>query len=137
LTSHLKKNSPEKIAYSTFSDPSIGLSHMTIPNFPILIIGAGISGLALAQGLKKAGIPFHVFENDPTPAFRPQGYRFRVDGGGAAALREVLTDDLFERFEKVCALTVLGATGIDASNGEVRPKPPGPPRGPQGLKPGE
>jgi 2-polyprenyl-6-methoxyphenol hydroxylase-like FAD-dependent oxidoreductase len=110
---------------------------MTNPNDRVLIIGAGISGLALAQGLKNVGVPFHVFESDPTPTFRPQGYRFRVDGSGATALRDVLTDDLFKRFEKVCAVTELGATGIDAANGKVRERPSGPPRGPQGMKHGE
>jgi 2-polyprenyl-6-methoxyphenol hydroxylase-like FAD-dependent oxidoreductase len=112
---------------------------MADQNAKVLICGAGISGLALAQGLKKAGIPFHVFECDPTPAFRPQGYRFRVSNdSGAAALREVLTDELFRRFEKVCAVTVLGGTSIDAANGEVASAPLGPrPSGGPGMKPGE
>jgi 2-polyprenyl-6-methoxyphenol hydroxylase-like FAD-dependent oxidoreductase len=110
---------------------------MTNQNDRVLIIGAGISGLALAQGLNKANIPFHVFESDPTPAFRPQGYRFRVDGGGAAALREVLTDELFQRFEKVCAMTALGGSGIDAANGELRAMPPRSHRGPPEIKSGE
>ncbi|KAF3386179.1 putative FAD-dependent monooxygenase [Penicillium rolfsii] len=33
----------------------------------VLIIGAGSTGLALAHGLKKAGIPFLIFEKDETP----------------------------------------------------------------------
>ena len=105
---------------------------MTESNKPVLIIGAGISGLALAQGLKKAGIPFHVFESDPSPAFRPQGYRFRIQGNGIPALRELLPADLFERFEKVCAVTVLGFGNINAFDGSVQ----APNRGPMGGAPG-
>ncbi|KAK6849655.1 FAD/NAD(P)-binding domain-containing protein [Apiospora arundinis] len=33
---------------------------------PVLIIGAGSSGLAVAHGLKNANIPYKVFEQDPT-----------------------------------------------------------------------
>lgn len=60
----------------------------------ILIIGDGISGLALGQGLQRASIPFHIFESDPDPAFRPQGYRFRVNPQGAQALQDLLPGEL-------------------------------------------
>ena len=39
----------------------------------ILIIGAGLGGLALAQGLAKAGLDAAVFERDESPASKPQG----------------------------------------------------------------
>jgi 2-polyprenyl-6-methoxyphenol hydroxylase-like FAD-dependent oxidoreductase len=33
-------------------------------SLPVLIIGAGISGLILAQQLRKSGVPFLIFERD-------------------------------------------------------------------------
>jgi 2-polyprenyl-6-methoxyphenol hydroxylase-like FAD-dependent oxidoreductase len=50
---------------------------MMLPN-QVLLIGAGIGGLALAQGLKKAGIRFSVYERDDAPTSREQGYRLHI-----------------------------------------------------------
>lgn len=85
----------------------------------ILIIGAGLGGLALAQGLKKAGILFQVFERDISADFRPQGYRVRVNPFGGAALKETLDDRLFDLFEKTCAEIRMGMTGMNATNATV------------------
>lgn len=40
----------------------------------ILVIGAGITGLTLGQTLKKLGIPFTIFERDPTVHYRGRGW---------------------------------------------------------------
>lgn len=40
----------------------------------VLIIGAGIGGLTLAQGLRKQGISFEIFERDASAEARGQGY---------------------------------------------------------------
>jgi 2-polyprenyl-6-methoxyphenol hydroxylase-like FAD-dependent oxidoreductase len=64
----------------------------------VVVIGAGIGGLCLAQGLRRAGIPCAVYERDASPEARLQGYRVHIDGAGADALREVLPDELYERF---------------------------------------
>lgn len=41
---------------------------------PIIIAGAGITGLVLAQALTKHSIPFIIFERDPDPLFRGKGW---------------------------------------------------------------
>ncbi|MEU4425753.1 NAD(P)/FAD-dependent oxidoreductase [Actinoplanes sp. NPDC024001] len=56
----------------------------------ILIAGAGIGGLALAQALHQGGLDVAVFERDPTPQTRNQGYRLHIDANGNAALRACL-----------------------------------------------
>ncbi|SFW92332.1 FAD-dependent oxidoreductase [Amycolatopsis australiensis] len=64
----------------------------------VIIIGAGLGGLSLAQGLRRAGIPCQVYERDPSPEARLQGYRLHIGGVGDSALREVLTPELHELF---------------------------------------
>lgn len=61
----------------------------------VLIIGAGLGGLCLAQGLSKAGIRATVFERDPAPNYRGQGHRVHLDDRGERALRACLPDDLY------------------------------------------
>ncbi|KAK9458391.1 FAD/NAD(P)-binding domain-containing protein [Dipodascopsis uninucleata] len=101
----------------------------------ILICGSGVSGLCLAQGLKKAGIPFQVFERDSNIDTRAQGYRLRLDSRGARALRSNLSEDHWRLFKESCALTVLGFKKFDAITGqEVEAPRPGGPQS-EGLDP--
>lgn len=64
----------------------------------ILIIGGGIGGLCLAQGLKKAGISVAVYERDETPTSRAQGFRVHIDPQGSMALHDCLPEHLWEIF---------------------------------------
>ena len=73
------------------------------PVLPVLIIGAGISGLALAQGLRQAGFAVLVFERDPALNIRSQGYRVRITSDGIAALASLLPTHLFSRLKAACA----------------------------------
>lgn len=41
---------------------------------PVLIIGAGVVGLTLAQGLREAGIPFKLFEKLDASSEKNQGW---------------------------------------------------------------
>ena len=44
----------------------------------VLIIGAGIIGLSLAQAFRKHGIPYEIFERDPTPEYRGSGWGITI-----------------------------------------------------------
>ena len=64
----------------------------------VMIIGAGTGGLALAHGLKQAGIGVTVFERDRTPRDARGGYRVRISPAGTQALKTCLPPELFELF---------------------------------------
>ncbi|MFF5075938.1 FAD-dependent oxidoreductase [Actinoplanes sp. NPDC000266] len=63
--------------------------------FSVAISGAGLSGLCLAQYLMRAGVDVHVYERDPGPFVRQQGYRIILDRYGLRALRESLPRPLY------------------------------------------
>ena len=44
----------------------------------VIIVGAGLGGLCLAQALRRLDIEVEVFERDKTPWDRPQGYRLHL-----------------------------------------------------------
>src|SRR5271156_4401125 len=79
----------------------------------VLIIGGGIGGLCLAQGLKKAGVEVSVYERDRTPSARLQGYRIHIDPDGSRALHECLPVDLWEIFASTCGDFSQGFTMLN------------------------
>ncbi|KAI9696285.1 MAG: hypothetical protein M1820_008208 [Bogoriella megaspora] len=85
---------------------------------PILISGAGISSLLLAQSLLRASIPFRIFERDSSISFRAQGYRLRLSAEGLNAIENALGPDAFQRFWDTCSKTGGGGlTAMDAISG--------------------
>jgi 2-polyprenyl-6-methoxyphenol hydroxylase-like FAD-dependent oxidoreductase len=63
----------------------------------VAIVGAGIGGLALAQGLVKAGVDVRLYERDPSARHRKQGYRIHISPLGERALAAVLPDAVRRR----------------------------------------
>jgi flavin-dependent dehydrogenase len=63
---------------------------------PVLIVGAGISGLLLAQYLRKSGIPFRIFERDTDLTTRGVGWGLTLHWS-LPALRTLLPHDLLRR----------------------------------------
>ncbi len=76
-----------------------------MPQIKVLIIGAGLGGLCLAQSLRKADIQVELFERDSSPWDRPQGYRLHLEADALNALREVLPSDLHRLFEATAMRT--------------------------------
>src|SRR5215467_6422251 len=95
------------------ADPPGGVAAMNAP-YPtrsfdgataplhVLIVGGGIGGLALAQGLKREGISVAVYERDRSLTSRLQGYRVHISPGGSRALHECLPPHLFDSFDRTC-----------------------------------
>ena len=69
----------------------------------VLVIGAGTRGLALAQGLLRAGIDVQVFERDALRTDGLHGYRVGIDPDGSRALHALLPADLYDTFVATCA----------------------------------
>jgi 2-polyprenyl-6-methoxyphenol hydroxylase-like FAD-dependent oxidoreductase len=64
----------------------------------VLVIGGGIGGLALAQGLRRAGVEVAVHERDQGVGSRWEGYRIHINPTGARALHALLPADGWQEF---------------------------------------
>lgn len=64
----------------------------------VLVIGGGTGGLALAHGLKRAGIGVTVFERDGLRTDGLHGYRVGIDPDGSRALHALLPKELYDTF---------------------------------------
>jgi len=76
----------------------------------VMVIGGGIGGLCLAQGLKKAGVKVAVYERDETPASRLQGFRVHINPEGSAALHACLPPELWLIFDSTGGTFTRGFT---------------------------
>jgi 2-polyprenyl-6-methoxyphenol hydroxylase-like FAD-dependent oxidoreductase len=56
----------------------------------VAVVGAGLGGLCLAQGLRGSGVETEVYERDPAITARFQGYRLMLSPVGLEALRNCL-----------------------------------------------
>lgn len=88
---------------------------MTDAPFHVLIIGGGTGGMALAHGLKRAGISFAVYEREQTRSAGLHGYRVGINPDGSRALKYLLPPELFDTFRATCAR----APSTSASSGRT------------------
>ncbi len=68
----------------------------------VAVAGAGLGGLCLAQGLRRAGADVTVYERDDGLAGRGQGYRLHVDARAGLALQQCLPPELLAAFQATC-----------------------------------
>ncbi|KAF5013338.1 hypothetical protein FDECE_641 [Fusarium decemcellulare] len=97
---------------------------------PVLIIGAGISGLLLAQHLRLQGIPSRVFERDADLETRGVGWGLTLHWS-LPALRALLPDHLVQRLPEAYVDRSAVAEGassafpfFDLSTGELKAATP-------------
>jgi salicylate hydroxylase len=74
----------------------------------VVIIGGGIGGLTLAQGLSKSGVSVAVYERDGTSTDRVQGYRVHINPTGSVAIHDCLPPHLFDAFARTCGKPTSG-----------------------------
>ncbi|KAH7055712.1 monooxygenase [Macrophomina phaseolina] len=67
---------------------------------PVLIVGAGLVGLALGQALKRASIPFRIFERDASLTTRGQGWAITLHWS-LSFLDQLLDPQVLQRVEAV------------------------------------
>ncbi len=100
---------------------------------PVLIVGAGISGLLLAQYLRKEQIAFQIFERDADLATRGVGWGLTLHWS-LPALRSLLPENLVRRLPEAYvdrAAVERGETSafpfFDLSTGELKASTPAAP----------
>ncbi|KAG9687264.1 FAD/NAD(P)-binding domain-containing protein, partial [Aureobasidium melanogenum] len=65
----------------------------------VLIIGAGVTGLAIAHGLQKANIPYAIFDYEPSASCRPREWTMGLHWS-LPFLQSLLPDELFSRIHE-------------------------------------
>src|SRR5437764_13260541 len=98
---------------------AIAMSEVTHP-LRVLVVGGGLGGVCLAQGLRKVGISVAVYERDSGALARTQGYRFHLDTRGEEALRECLPPSLYELFLATRGQPSRGGTLFSNVDGQLR-----------------
>ncbi|KAJ7130632.1 hypothetical protein C8R44DRAFT_66835 [Mycena epipterygia] len=83
------------------------MSSSSASNNRVLIVGAGLGGLTLAQSLRKLGVPYLVLERDPSPSARDQGWSIGVSWIIEPLLAGIITSDKPD-LRSTCANYTLG-----------------------------
>ncbi|WP_036505316.1 FAD-dependent oxidoreductase [Nocardia aobensis] len=86
--------------------------------FKVIIAGAGLGGLALAQGLRRRGIDVVVYERDSAVETRRQGYRLHLDAAARRALHRVLPAPLRTLFDATTGTPKPRFTVLDSALNE-------------------
>jgi 2-polyprenyl-6-methoxyphenol hydroxylase-like FAD-dependent oxidoreductase len=74
----------------------------------VLVIGGGLGGLCLAQGLRRRGVRAVVFERDPDPTPPAERYSIDINAFGNRALRECLPPPLWDAYVAIAGQSLRG-----------------------------
>ncbi|KAF7559029.1 hypothetical protein G7046_g5126 [Stylonectria norvegica] len=117
-------------APNRIKDSKMANETVTSAEKPVLIIGAGISGLLLAQLLRAQGVPFQVFERDGDLETRGVGWGLTLHWS-LEELRDLLPSDLVRRLPSTYVDRVAVEKGLwstfpffDISTGELKAETP-------------
>src|SRR5690242_19162645 len=91
---------------------------LVMSRFTVIIAGAGLGGLALAQGLRRRGIDVVVYERDSAVDTRRQGYRLHLDAAARGALHRVLPAPLRALFDATTGTPKPRFTVLDSALNE-------------------
>ena len=81
-------------------------------SIPVLIIGAGVAGLTIAQGCREAGIPFQIFEQHDASSERSQGWGLTLHWS-LNSLERTIGPRLAALLPQVCFVSLLGKLLFD------------------------
>ena len=81
-----------KLFAPKFVKQAVSVAFLMHPE-PILIIGAGLGGLALAQALHRKQIPFRIFERDVQHGVREQGWAISLHPWMMVDICSAMRDD--------------------------------------------
>ncbi|KAL3488005.1 hypothetical protein BJX62DRAFT_253604 [Aspergillus germanicus] len=82
------------------------------PPFKVIIIGAGLAGSLLANGLLNNGVPFTIYERDSAHSTR-EGYQIRLGDSAVRGFKACLSEKLAE--------AIIGKFGQSAISGPTAP----------------
>lgn len=78
---------------------------------PIIVVGAGLVGLTVAQGLKKANFDFQVYDRDSSLDARPAGWGITVHWS-LPSLQACLPQELYDKIPSIQVDPAAGDRGI-------------------------
>jgi hypothetical protein len=125
-----KSISDHKTLYTGFNSFSMVNTLSPPQSLPIMIIGAGISGLLLAQQLRKSNLAYQVYERDSNFSTRGVGWGLTLHWS-LPALRQLLPKELFVELPNTYVDRAAVERGesstfpfYDLSTGELRSQSP-------------
>lgn len=126
----IRERRPEFCVSLTWNLTVLIQQSMATSTQPILIIGAGIAGLALAQACRKDHIPYRVFERDESPSSRGAGWGLTLVKS-LPAFKSLVPEDVLERLPETYVNSEAFKSGergnfvfFNLSTGEAKWKSP-------------